>query len=35
VRDDRLAGEFEAVGIDPGMLRFGEHGRADAVYELR
>jgi ketosteroid isomerase-like protein len=35
VRDDRLDGEFEAVGIDPSQLRFGEHGPADGVYRIR
>jgi ketosteroid isomerase-like protein len=33
-RDDALAGEFDAVGIDPQALRFGEHGQDDGVYRL-
>jgi ketosteroid isomerase-like protein len=35
VRDDVLEGEFEAIGIDPSKLRFGEHGPADGVYTVR
>ena len=34
-RDDLLAGEFDAVGIDPDSLRFGEPGQEDGVYRLR
>jgi ketosteroid isomerase-like protein len=35
VRDDKLEAEFEAVGIDPGMLAFGAQGPTDGVYTLR
>jgi ketosteroid isomerase-like protein len=34
-RDDFLAGEFDAVGIDPDSLRFGAPSREDKVYGLR
>jgi ketosteroid isomerase-like protein len=32
VRDDVLEAEFDAVGIDPTALRFGEQSREDEVY---